>query len=74
LVAGVELVADWKTRKPIALSKKAGIRVCDAMAKRGVLTRPVGSVVVLMPPYCTTRAQLQKMIGALAESIDEVFG
>jgi adenosylmethionine---8-amino-7-oxononanoate aminotransferase len=74
LVAGVELVADWKTRKPIALAQKAGIMVCDAMARRGVLTRPVGSVVVLMPPYCTTLTQLRRMISALAESIEEVFG
>lgn len=72
LVAGVELVKDWRTREPFALRERAGIRVCDAMAQRGVLTRPVGNVIVLMPPYCTTPAQLHKMVGALAESIDEL--
>jgi adenosylmethionine-8-amino-7-oxononanoate aminotransferase len=43
------------------------------MARRGVLTRPVGNVIVLMPPYCTTRAQLLKMVSALGEAVEEIF-
>ena len=72
LVAGIELVQDWRTRTPFALRERAGIRVCAAMARRGVLTRSVGNVIVLMPPYCTTPAQLQKMISALATSVAEL--
>ncbi|HEY2329263.1 MAG TPA: aminotransferase class III-fold pyridoxal phosphate-dependent enzyme [Verrucomicrobiae bacterium] len=72
LVAGVELVKNWRTREPFALRERAGIRVCEAMARRGALTRPVGNVIVLMPPYCTTRAQLQKMISALAAGVREL--
>ena len=72
LVAGIELVKDWQTRQPFTLRERAGIRVCEAMAWRGVLTRPVGNVIVLMPPYCTTRAQLQQMISALAEGVAEL--
>jgi adenosylmethionine-8-amino-7-oxononanoate aminotransferase len=74
LVAGIELVKDWLTREPFALRERAGIRVCAAMARRGVLTRPVGNVIVLMPPYCTTPAQLRKMISALADSVAELKG
>jgi len=73
LVAGIEIVKNWRTREPFELREHAGIRVCEAMAKRGVLTRPVGNVIVLMPPYCTTRAQLQKMVSALREAIEEIF-
>jgi adenosylmethionine-8-amino-7-oxononanoate aminotransferase len=73
LIAGVELVRDWRTRQPIALRERAGIRVCEAMARRGVLTRPVGNVIVLMPPYCTTRAQLLKMVFALREAVEDIF-
>jgi adenosylmethionine-8-amino-7-oxononanoate aminotransferase len=72
LVAGIELVKDWRTREPFALCERAGIRVCAAMARRGVLTRPVGNVIVLMPPYCTTPAQLREMISALVESVAEL--
>jgi len=74
LVAGVELVRDWRTREPFALRERAGIRVCEAMARRGVLTRPIGNVVVLMPPYCTTRVQVRRMVGALREAVGEVLG
>jgi len=73
LIVGVELVRDWRTRKPFALRDRAGIRVCDAMAKRGVLTRPIGNVIVLMPPYCTTPAQARAMVGTLREAILETL-
>ncbi|MEO6033792.1 MAG: aspartate aminotransferase family protein [Verrucomicrobiota bacterium] len=73
LVAGVELVKNWETREPFALREQAGIRVCEAMARRGVLTRPIGNVIVVMPPYCTTAKQVSKMTSALAESVAEVL-
>jgi adenosylmethionine---8-amino-7-oxononanoate aminotransferase len=74
LIAGVELVRDWRTREPFELRDRAGIRVCEAMAERGVLTRPVGNVVVLMPPYCMTPTQLKQVVGALRRSCRAVFG
>ena len=73
LAVGIELVKDWRTRRPFDLREQAGIRVCEAMARRGVLTRPIGNVIVLMPPYCTTPGQVAKMVRALADSVKEVF-
>jgi adenosylmethionine-8-amino-7-oxononanoate transaminase len=70
-VAGVELVQDWRHRKPFDLRHRMGARVCQAMARRGVLTRPVGDVIVLMPPYCSTAAQVRTMTRVLKESIQE---
>jgi adenosylmethionine-8-amino-7-oxononanoate aminotransferase len=74
LIAGIELVKNWRTREPFDLREQAGIRVCEAMAKRGVLTRLIGNVIVLMPPYCTTAAQARKMVRAIFDSIVEIFG
>ena len=73
LVVGVELVRNWRTREAFRLAERAGIRVCEAMARRGVLTRPIGNVVVLMPPYCTTPMQARRMVHALYEAVEEVF-
>jgi adenosylmethionine-8-amino-7-oxononanoate transaminase len=73
MIAAVELVKDWRTRQPYALREQAGIRVCNAMARRGVLTRPIGNVVVLMPPYCTTPEQLHTIILALHDAISNVL-
>jgi adenosylmethionine-8-amino-7-oxononanoate aminotransferase len=74
LVVGVELVKEWRTRKPFEPRERAGIRVCEAMARRGVLTRPIGNVIVLMPPYCTKPNQVHQMVDTLSESIAGQLG
>jgi adenosylmethionine-8-amino-7-oxononanoate aminotransferase len=74
LIAGVELVKDWRTRQPYDLQERAGARVCEAMARDGVLTRPIGNVIVLMPPYCTTTRQVRRIVRVLKRSIAEVLG
>jgi adenosylmethionine-8-amino-7-oxononanoate aminotransferase len=71
MIVGIELVEDWRTRKPFDVRQRVGMHVCEAMARRGVLTRPIGNVVVIMPPYCTTRLQLSRIIEALSQSIAE---
>jgi adenosylmethionine-8-amino-7-oxononanoate aminotransferase len=73
LIAGIELVRNWRDRTPFPLTEQVGIRVCASMARRGVLTRPIGNVVVLMPPYCTTRIQWRRMVSALREALAEVL-
>ena len=74
LIVGVELVRDWHARGPFEVREQAGTRVCEAMARRGVFTRPIGNVVVLMPPYCTTASQVKQMVAVLGEAVQEVFG
>jgi len=73
LIVGVELVKDWRTRAPFDLREQAGTRVCQEMRKRGVLTRPIGNVVVLMPPFCTTPGQAERMVEVLAAAIRGTF-
>lgn len=73
-VVGIELVKNRQTREAFAPGDEAGIRVCNAMARRGVLTRPIGNVIVLMPPYCTKAEQAERIVGTLCESVREVFG
>jgi adenosylmethionine-8-amino-7-oxononanoate aminotransferase len=74
LIIGIELVKNWRTREPFDLRERAGIRVCEAMARLGVLTRPIGNVIVLMPPYCTSPAQAHRMVAVLREAIRQAFG
>ena len=64
------MVRNWRTREPFDLRQRAGIRVCEAMARWGVLTRPIGNVIVLMPPYCTTPAQVRRMVSAIEAALD----
>jgi adenosylmethionine-8-amino-7-oxononanoate aminotransferase len=74
VVMGVELVRNWRTRESFKLVERVGIRVCEGLARRGVLTRPIGNVVVIMPPYCTSAAQVRRIFDALRESVEEVCG
>lgn len=74
LIAGVELVKNWRTKEPYDLAERAGIRVCAEMAQNGVLTRPIGNVVVVMPPYCTTPGQLERIVRTLYSSVRKELG
>ena len=49
-----------------------GRRVCAAAVERGVLLRPLGDVVVLMPPLTVTSPELHRIVHALAGALDEV--
>jgi adenosylmethionine-8-amino-7-oxononanoate aminotransferase len=51
---------------------KRGRRVCAAAVERGVLLRPVGDVVVLMPILTSTEAEIDRIVDVLAASMDEV--
>jgi adenosylmethionine---8-amino-7-oxononanoate aminotransferase len=46
--------------------------VCRLARKRGLLTRPIRNVIVLMPPLCITSEQLTAAITAIRESILEL--
>ena len=73
LVAGIELSADWRQKRAFAWEAQVGVRVCHEMAKRGVLTRPIGNVVVLMPPYCVTFEEIDRMVEALFIAVQVVL-
>ena len=72
-VVGIELVSDWKSKEPFALEEKVGIRVCEKLAELGVLTRPVGNVLVFMPPYCMTESEVKNALSAYHQAIREVL-
>ena len=49
-----------------------GGKVCLAARKHGLLTRPIGNTIVLMPPLCVTREEIERMVAALRAALDEV--
>jgi adenosylmethionine-8-amino-7-oxononanoate aminotransferase len=49
-----------------------GRRVCAAAVERGVLLRPLGDVVVLMPPLTVTSPELHRIVHTLVDALDEV--
>jgi adenosylmethionine-8-amino-7-oxononanoate aminotransferase len=73
LICAIEIVRDFKTRQPFPFADHIGHRICEAARAHGLLTRPVGDVLVLMPPYCVTENQIAQMIEALLRGLEEVL-
>lgn len=73
-MVGIELVADRATKEAFPERIQVGAKVTRAARRRGVVVRPLGDVVVLMPPLAITAAQLRRLVAAVAEAIDEVTG
>jgi adenosylmethionine-8-amino-7-oxononanoate aminotransferase len=67
LMGGVELA-------PPAEGLRWGRRVCAAAVRRGVLLRPLGDVIVLMPPLTVTDAEVDRIVDTLAAAVGEVAG
>jgi len=70
LMAGVELVRNRQTQEPYAWAEKRGYRVCDSARAEGVWLRPLGNVVVIMPPLAITLDELDRICLAVERGID----
>ncbi len=69
LIAGIELVRDKQTKEPYPWTEKRGIRVCDYAQTEGVWLRPLGNVVVIMPPLAMTLLELDRICLAAERGI-----
>ncbi|MEZ5405960.1 MAG: hypothetical protein R3F23_07260 [Verrucomicrobiia bacterium] len=72
-MVAIELIEEFDSKKTFPLEKRMGHWVCEAAKKYGLLTRPIGNVLVLMPPYCTTEKQLDQMVDALWKALNDVL-
>ena len=68
-ICAIELVQDFATRERFPIGRRAGFHVCERAKKHGLLTRPVGDVLILMPPYCATDQQLEAAVDALWQAL-----
>jgi adenosylmethionine-8-amino-7-oxononanoate aminotransferase len=68
-MVGIELVADKKTREPFPIARRTGHRVILEARKLGAILRPLGDVLVLMPPLCITTDELETLCRISSEAI-----
>jgi adenosylmethionine-8-amino-7-oxononanoate aminotransferase len=71
-MVGVELVRDRATKDPYPWEEKIGVRVCQEARKRGVMLRPLGNVIVLMPPLAISMKELAKLLDVTYGAIERV--
>jgi adenosylmethionine-8-amino-7-oxononanoate aminotransferase len=72
-MVGIELVKDRATREPFPWEERVGAKVCERVRHYGVILRPLGNVIVLMPPLSMSVGELRLLVDATGRAIREVL-
>jgi adenosylmethionine-8-amino-7-oxononanoate aminotransferase len=88
LIAGIELRTDNHTtsgggggggtelgdfgESPSKYLRRVGYEVCDLAREQGVIIRPLGNVVILMPPLSIRDETLKRLVEVTAQCIDRI--
>lgn len=72
-MVGIELAADRSTGVPFPYHLQAGFVVARCARERGMLIRPIGSVVVFMPPLAASIPELGEMVTILRSAFEDAI-
>ncbi len=72
MMVGIELMKDKGRQKAYAWEEKIGARVCRRARDYGVILRPLGSVIVLMPPLSVSMTELRFLLSVVEASIRDI--
>ena len=70
MICAIELAADKARRTPYPWQERRGLIIYRHALKRGVLLRPIGTVVYFMPPYVVTPDEIDLMVDVAREGIE----
>jgi adenosylmethionine-8-amino-7-oxononanoate aminotransferase len=70
MILAIELAADKATRTPYPWQERRGLTIYRHALERGVLLRPIGTVVYFMPPYVVTTGEIDLMVDVAREGIE----
>ena len=71
-MVGIELVKDKQSKEPYPLKEKTGSKVILKARENGLVIRPLGDVIVIMPPLSISYEHLEQLIEIVFHSIKEV--
>ncbi len=71
VMVGIELVAERAARSPYPPAARIGQRVVSAARARGVVLRPLGNVIVLMPPLAIAPSELELLLDVTRDAIGQ---
>ncbi|HAC90347.1 MAG TPA: adenosylmethionine--8-amino-7-oxononanoate transaminase [Planctomycetaceae bacterium] len=74
LAGAIELVRDRESQEGFAWHQKVGHSVCLLAQRHGVWMRPLGNVLVLMPPLCITKNEVDFLVDAISQALEDQFG
>ncbi|MEE8321062.1 MAG: adenosylmethionine--8-amino-7-oxononanoate transaminase [Gammaproteobacteria bacterium] len=69
MILAIEMIQDKQRRESYPWQERRGLRVYRYALEQGVLLRPLGNVIYLMPPYVITPEQIHKVVGVAKEGI-----
>jgi adenosylmethionine-8-amino-7-oxononanoate aminotransferase len=69
LIAGIELVKNKSTKEPYPWEEKMGWKVAYKAREAGVLIRPLGNVIVVMPPLAISASDIKHLMDVIKISI-----
>jgi adenosylmethionine-8-amino-7-oxononanoate aminotransferase len=72
MMMGIEIVQEREGGRPFDPRRRVGAEVCAKMRKRGIILRPLGDVVVVMPPLAMPAAQVQRILSELDAEIQSL--
>jgi len=71
-MVGIELVQSQQTKEPFPMMDRIGHRVTLAARALGMLIRPIGNTIILMPPLSATLQELKQMVDIINVAISVV--
>ena len=74
LMVGIELVQDRATKARFPIADRIGWKVSREARALGLLTRPLGDVLVLVPPLAASCDELAEMVAILRAALARVLG
>lgn len=72
-MVGIELVKDKKTKEPFPWEERVGARVCERARDLGVILRPLGNVIVLMPPLSVSKEEIRVLVRTVGKALGGIL-
>ena len=72
LICGIELVEDKESKIAFQATDRVAYKATLRMRKQGLLTRPLGDVIVFMPPLAASYSELDEMLSIMKNVIEEI--
>jgi len=70
LMVGIELVRDRTSRTPYDPAERIGVRAIQEARRHGVILRPLGNVIILMPPLSIASDELETLVRVASDAIE----
>lgn len=70
MILAIEIVKNKITREPYPWQERRGLKVYEHALTKGVLLRPLGNVIYIMPPYVITEEEINHVLTTAKEGIN----